>query len=68
MRAIERRRRRGRQRGRLPQIRAPAGAGEDVWAVLPEVNRQVAVRWLAELAGRSLAGDAPGSSGEGASA
>ncbi|MEV6028814.1 hypothetical protein [Streptomyces sp. NPDC052036] len=39
--------------------------------MLPEVNRQVAVRWLAELAGRTgpvdlVAGDAPGSSGEGA--
>ena len=44
-----------------------------MWAVLPEVNRQVAIRWLAELAGRAgpdelVAGDAPGPSGEGAAA
>ena len=41
-----------------------------MWAVLPEVSRQLAVRWLAELAGRGLpedatAGDVPGPSGEG---
>jgi hypothetical protein len=49
--------RRGRRRGRLPQSltrQARQGLGEEVWAGLPEVNRLLAVRWLAVLAGRAL--------------
>jgi hypothetical protein len=40
--------------------------GEEVWAGLPEVNRLLAVRWLAVLAGRALpeAAAAPSASGE----
>jgi hypothetical protein len=46
--------RRGRRRGRLPQSLARQGLGEEVWAGLPEVNRLLAVRWVAVLAGRAL--------------
>ncbi|WP_150112876.1 hypothetical protein [Streptomyces violaceusniger] len=58
--------RRGRRRGRLPQSLARQGLGEEVWAGLPEVNRLLAVRWLAVLAGRALpeAAAAPSMSGE----
>ncbi|MER6386807.1 hypothetical protein [Streptomyces sp. NPDC001250] len=38
--------------------------GAEVWAGLPEVNRLLAVRWLAVLAGRALPDMAPSVSGE----
>lgn len=45
---------RGRSRRRRPQTVVRA-SGPQVWAGLPEVNRQVVVGRLAELAGRVLA-------------
>ncbi|WP_277029146.1 hypothetical protein [Actinacidiphila oryziradicis] len=47
--------RRGRRRGRLPQSQARQVPGEETWTLLPQVNRQVAVRWLVVLAARRLA-------------
>ncbi|WP_329218855.1 hypothetical protein OG352_38370 [Streptomyces sp. NBC_01485] len=58
--------RRGRRRGRLPQSQARQVPGEETWTLLPQVNRQVAVRWLVVLAARRLAAIPPatGASGE----
>lgn len=47
--------RRGRHRGLLPQSQARQRPGEQMWTLLPQVNRQVAVRWLVVLAARRLA-------------
>lgn len=47
--------RRGRQRGLLPQSRDRQRPDGQVWTLLPQVNRQVAVRWLVVLAARRLA-------------
>jgi hypothetical protein len=47
--------RRGRQRGLLPQNQARQRPGDQMWTLLPQVNRQVAVRWLVVLAARRLA-------------
>ena len=43
--------------------------GEETWTLLPQVNRQLAVRWLVVLATRRLTADlmnsvVPGPSGE----
>jgi hypothetical protein len=49
---------------RLPQSLTHLGLGEEVWAELPEVNRLLAVRWLAVLAGRALPEAAAAAVGE----
>lgn len=61
--------RRGRRRGQLPQSTARRVPGEETWALLPQVNRQMAVRWLVVLAARRLTADlvnpvVPGPGGE----
>lgn len=38
----------------MPQSPARREPGGQVWMVLPQVNRQVAVRWLVVLAARQL--------------
>jgi hypothetical protein len=38
----------------LPQSPARQEPGGQVWTLLPQVNRQVAVRWLVVLAARRL--------------
>ncbi|MEV6866013.1 hypothetical protein AB0M44_34095 [Streptosporangium subroseum] len=54
--------------GRLPQTPVQASDEADYWVSLPEMNRQIAICWLAVLAGkatrepRSPAG-APGQAG-----
>jgi len=41
----------------LPQSTARQVPGEETWTLLPQVNRQVAVRWLVVLAARRLTAD-----------
>jgi hypothetical protein len=51
--------RHGRPRRRAPQS-ARLVPDEEAWTLLPEVNRQVAVRWLVVLAARRLAASQEG--------